>query len=278
MIETVMTSVNDLMPHPANPRRGNISAIRESIRNHGWHGVVVVQAQKHEGEDKFRILVGRHRWEAAVAEGYSEVPVQFRLVDDFEALRLLLADNRASDLATYDDDTMLTNLREISENGGLNGTLFGSEDLELLKGRISPDIVSDAPAFQGDYADAGAEMEQRKQAADRIAEAMKDVVLVMKPADYAQFQEDVKALQKRWKVNGAIIVTIMAVRKCAEQATDLEEYEKRFAKMSEMVNDILWAVPPGRRLEFQEMFALIPNQDEAVAQHPAAPEVVSEPS
>ena len=44
-VETV--PVGDLIEHPANPRRGNVDAIVASIRQDGWHGVVVRLVAKY---------------------------------------------------------------------------------------------------------------------------------------------------------------------------------------------------------------------------------------
>ena len=41
--EYEIVSVNDISPHPNNARKGNINAIRESIKSNGFYGVCVVQ-------------------------------------------------------------------------------------------------------------------------------------------------------------------------------------------------------------------------------------------
>jgi hypothetical protein len=242
--------VEQLVPHPGNPRKGNIAAVRESIREHGWHGILVAQKARDQ-EPPWRILVGKHRWEAAKAEGYASLPVQFKDVDDLEALRIVLADNRASDLAGYDNDALLQNLKDI----GYVGTLFTLDDVETLQAGAGAGV--EAPAFAGDYADAGEEMEARKAAAERIGQEMKDVVLVMKPADYAQYQADLKVLQKRWDMNGAIATTIAAVHRAALEEGDLGDLKTRVEKMREWGNRLIWAVSHDDKVEFGELFGVV---------------------
>lgn len=104
-----LVEAHRLSPHPRNPRRGNVPLIRSLIRKHGFYGVIV--AQKSTGY----ILVGRHRYQAAVEEGMDRVPVEWRDVDDAKALEMVLSDNRASDVAGYDEDELLALLKDADD-------------------------------------------------------------------------------------------------------------------------------------------------------------------
>jgi hypothetical protein len=120
-IETVPVSM--LSTHPENPRIGDMRAIGESVAAHGFYGVLV--AQRSTG----RVLAGNHRLVAARAAGITELPVAWLDVDDDEARRILLADNRATDLATYDDDALADLLASLeSTEVGLEGTLYVDDD------------------------------------------------------------------------------------------------------------------------------------------------------
>ena len=104
-----------VQPHPDNPRRGDEGHIADLIAQNGWHGVVVVQAMTG------RIVAGNHRYRAALQVYEKEgavpglhvegsdlmIPAHVLDLDDDEALRILLGDNRASDLATYDEPMLL---------------------------------------------------------------------------------------------------------------------------------------------------------------------------
>ncbi|MGZ6067055.1 MAG: DNA methyltransferase [Polyangiales bacterium] len=119
-------AVDAVRPHPKNPRRGDLDAIVESIRKNGFYGACVVQRSTGH------ILAGNHRFLAAKKAGLTEVPVLFVDVDDRAAEKILLADNRTSDLATYDDEALAALLKEIATAGELEGTGFAQADVDAL--------------------------------------------------------------------------------------------------------------------------------------------------
>jgi len=121
------TPIGELKAHPDNPRQGDISAIAGSIQKNGWYGTIV--AQRSTGY----VLAGNHRLMAAKSIGMETVPVYWVDVDDEQANRILLADNRASDLATYDDSALADILANLVDTDlGLTGTGFDDADLEAL--------------------------------------------------------------------------------------------------------------------------------------------------
>ena len=128
---TELVDVSTLKTHPRNPRRGNLDTIRESIRVNGFYGVLVAQRSTR------RILAGNHRFLAARDEGHTSLPVVWVDVGDAEALRILAADNRTSDLGGYDDPLLASLLAGLSETAeGLLGTGYTSEDLSALLGDL----------------------------------------------------------------------------------------------------------------------------------------------
>lgn len=121
-----MVPVDSLKPHPRNARRGNIDVIAESIQVNGFFGVIIAQRSSN------RILVGNHRWRAAQKAGMSEVPVMFADVDDERALKILLADNRTSDMAGYDGDALSSLLKDVLSQEDLTGTGWTAADLDKM--------------------------------------------------------------------------------------------------------------------------------------------------
>lgn len=123
--ETV--TIDAVRPHPKNVRQGDIGAISESLTAHGQYRAIV--AQRSTGH----ILAGNHTWKAAKALGWKQITVHWLDIDDDRALRILLADNRANDLATYDDAALAEVLRHLSETSdGLAGTLFDGDAIDTL--------------------------------------------------------------------------------------------------------------------------------------------------
>lgn len=137
-----MVETDRLSPHPRNPRRGDVPLIRSLIRKHGFYGVIV--AQRSTG----RILVGRHRYQAAVEEGMEHVPVEWRDVDDAKALEMVLSDNRASDVASYDDEELKALLKEADD---LIATGWDEKAVaELLGPQAKPQAPREVPSLPSD--------------------------------------------------------------------------------------------------------------------------------
>src|SRR5690606_1183211 len=147
-----LVSLDKLRPHPKNPRQGDVGAIHESIEHNGFYGVVV--AQRSTGY----ILAGNHRYMAAEHAGATAIPVAWVDVDDDAALRILLADNRTNDLASYDDHALAELLQGLmTETGTLDGTGYDGDVLdellaELGIGQDAPDASED-PGAQIDRAE-----------------------------------------------------------------------------------------------------------------------------
>ena len=126
-IETETIDIDSVHPHPRNVRQGDIGAISESLKAHGQFRAITYQ--KSTG----RILAGNHTWKAAKALGWKTIIASAKVCDDEQALRILLADNRSSDLATYDDKELMQLLQDIAATGTeLEGTLYDGDDLDDL--------------------------------------------------------------------------------------------------------------------------------------------------
>lgn len=118
--------VADLRPYPGNARQGDVGMISESLRAHGQYRPIVVNRPTGQ------ILVGNHTYRAAVALGWEEIAVTYVEVDEAEARRIVLVDNRTSDLATYDDERLADLLASVTD---YTGTGYTPDDLdELLLG------------------------------------------------------------------------------------------------------------------------------------------------
>jgi ParB-like chromosome segregation protein Spo0J len=137
---TELVALNKLKPHPKNPRQGDVGAIHVSIEANGFWGSVI--AQKSTGH----ILAGNHRFLAAKHANADEIPVTWVDVTDEEALRILLADNRTNDLASYNDEALAELLDGLlQETGTLDGTGYDGDDLDELIRNIGDRILKEAP-------------------------------------------------------------------------------------------------------------------------------------
>lgn len=125
--------IGKVKPHPRNPRQGDVGAIYQSIEANGFYGAIV--AQRSTGY----ILAGNHRYKAAVEAGAKSVPVIWVDVDDETAVRVLLADNRTNDVASYDNAVLAEILTELANGPGLEGTGYDGDDLDQIIGDLAGD-------------------------------------------------------------------------------------------------------------------------------------------
>jgi len=122
-VETV--AVNEIKVHPLNPREGDIGSIIESLTHMGQYRPIVVNKRTTY------IVSGNHTYQAAVQLGWEKIAVHWIDVDDIEEIKILIVDNRTSDLATYDQQE----LNKLLTSTGLKGTGFSSEEVaEILAG------------------------------------------------------------------------------------------------------------------------------------------------
>ncbi|MFJ4966097.1 DNA methyltransferase [Streptomyces sp. NPDC088729] len=117
-----------------NARRGDVDAIRASIRRHGQYRSLVVRAT---GEDRYMILAGNHTHDALKAEGHATARCEIIECDDDQARRINLADNKLAELGTYDTDALAELLTYL--DGDLEGTGYSDADVSELLGTDTED-------------------------------------------------------------------------------------------------------------------------------------------
>src|SRR5688500_5722990 len=123
-IECLAVPIADLRPHPDNPRRGDVEAIKNSLERNSQYRPIVVNRPTMD------VLAGNHTLRAAEELGWVQIAATFVEVDDEQARRILLVDNRSNDLAGYDTQELVKLLSELE---GLEGTGYDEDALgELL--------------------------------------------------------------------------------------------------------------------------------------------------
>jgi ParB-like chromosome segregation protein Spo0J len=121
--------IADLHPHPENARRGDVPRIMQSLDANGQFSPILINRGTRTGRPN-EILAGHHLVKAATELGWQTVAVVAVDVDDESGKRMMLADNRTSDLATYDDRLLVEVLASLES---LHGTGFDEGDLEALE-------------------------------------------------------------------------------------------------------------------------------------------------
>ncbi|MEU9014259.1 DNA methyltransferase [Streptomyces sp. NPDC048479] len=126
-LRTADIPLDELTPFGGNAKRGDVDAIRSSLRKNGQYRSLVVR----EIPDGPRIvLAGNHTMLGLNAEGHHTARCELILCDDATARRINLVDNRAAELGTYDNDALAELLSYL--DGDYEGTGYSEEDVEAL--------------------------------------------------------------------------------------------------------------------------------------------------
>ncbi|TXH08019.1 MAG: DNA modification methylase [Spirochaetes bacterium] len=134
---------SDLSTYHRNPRRGDVSVIAASLQAHGQYKPVVVNKGTYTGRPN-EVLAGNHTLMAIrdLAEKHpddkrwQEVLVHWIDVDDDRAARIVLVDNRASELGSFDPEVLFELVSGFSDE--LDGLGYTTADLADLERSIAP--------------------------------------------------------------------------------------------------------------------------------------------
>ena len=110
-----VVAIELLDPNPNQPRQvmGDLSELVASIAEKGIIEPIIVRRR----QDRFQIIAGERRYQAAVQAGLSEVPVIIRDIDDDEVTEIALIENlQRKDLTPFEEAEALA---QLSERGGL---------------------------------------------------------------------------------------------------------------------------------------------------------------
>lgn len=129
--------LTELNLHHKNPRRGDVDAIMGSMVANGVYNPLTVNRGTYTGRPN-EVLAGNHRLKAMrrLAEEHPDDPrwqtvdVWVVDVDEERATKILLSDNRTSDLGSYDEEELLGLLDTVDYD--LDGTGYDYDDLEGL--------------------------------------------------------------------------------------------------------------------------------------------------
>jgi ParB family transcriptional regulator, chromosome partitioning protein len=106
-----LVPIDQIDPNPNQPRQvmGDLSELMASIAEKGILEPLVV---RQRGE-RFQIVAGERRYQAAIQVGLRELPVVIRDVDDAEMLELALIENlQRKDLTPFEESEALQSLAE----------------------------------------------------------------------------------------------------------------------------------------------------------------------
>nr|BFD90993.1 hypothetical protein KitaXyl93_23530 [Kitasatospora sp. Xyl93] len=140
--------ISNLTRYYRNPRRGDVAAVAESLRVHGQFKPIVVNRGTLTGRLN-EILAGNHTWDAAQERGWDQIAVSWVDVDDDDAAKIVIVDNRTSDLAGYDTELLADILSGLPD---LDGTGYDQDAVDdLLDGiELPSQLAAETTDREGD--------------------------------------------------------------------------------------------------------------------------------
>lgn len=144
-LDKLIVPIEGLVPYERNPRRGDVDRIAESLTRNGQYRPIVVRAKT------FEVLAGNHTLAAAKQLGWTEIAVTFVDVDDDQAARIVLADNRTAEVGVFDAPALADLLSSLPD---LEGTGYTDVELsDLVSGDRDPSTLDDLADEYGEPAD-----------------------------------------------------------------------------------------------------------------------------
>jgi ParB-like chromosome segregation protein Spo0J len=137
-LQTSTAPIDLLKPYPGNPRHGDLGRLMNSLQTHGQFRPIVANRRT------MHILAGNNLTKAAAALGWTDIAVAWVDVDAEAERRIVIVDNRASDLAEYDPQALAAALTRVNPGSLETATGFTLEDLQDVidgrgkTGRITP--------------------------------------------------------------------------------------------------------------------------------------------
>jgi DNA modification methylase len=131
-IEVVYRPIEQLRPDPRNARRHSRKQIRQiadSIRSFGFNVPILVDTE-------LKVIAGHGRLLACTLLGRKELPtINLEHLSEAQARAFMIADNRLTEIASWDDRLLGEQLRELAElnlDFSLEATGFDMAEIDLL--------------------------------------------------------------------------------------------------------------------------------------------------
>lgn len=128
--------------HPKNARKGVVPEIKKSLLRYGQYRPLVVSKKTNY------VLAGNHTLKAALELNLDEVAYVVVDVDEDTEARIMLADNRLSDLGDYDSVPLVDLLQGL--DGDYEGTGYDAGYLDKLLSDFT-DEADEGPEFEQEY-------------------------------------------------------------------------------------------------------------------------------
>ena len=176
--QVITVKTSEITPWPGNPRRGDVARIAASVKEHGQYRPILVQSSTNQ------IIAGNQTYEAITKKLKRKTcKVLFLDVDDEEAVKILMVDNRLGELGYNDGEDLYALLQSLEDP--TSGTGYTTEEVwsifqgveesddDVLRALEKPRVVVAPPNLTGDPEDAEDEDDGLSDAIDRAQKRAK---------------------------------------------------------------------------------------------------------
>lgn len=220
----LMRPIAEVRPHPENVRRGDVPRIADSLKRYG-------QLKPIAALPDGRIVAGNHTFYAATELGWTELAVVTVDLTEDDARRYMLADNRATDMAGYDDEALARLLTSMMEAGQLEGTGYTPDEVDDLIAGIGAVPTTPEEEFTGDYAENEQATSQRWPNPDDHV-PMFQAVLLFTREDAERYNALCGTLKKAWGLSDNSR-TVLAALESQPPSHGIEALEQALERLVE---------------------------------------------
>jgi hypothetical protein len=203
----LLRPIGEFTPHPRNMRKHKLDLIAASLQAYGQQSPIVVQ--KSTGY----ICKGNGTYKTLVALGADRVAASVVDIDDETAWKYLLADNRTTDLSSYDADLLVQELEKLVDSGDFQGTLWTPDEAEDAIAEAGAVKVTAPFEFKGGYSETPESIAARAEKGKQSGTKLREVPVSMTAEEHTVFMAELKVLAKHFGTSGTIATIIEAVHR-----------------------------------------------------------------
>lgn len=154
-----LLKITEVKPYWRNPRKNDkaVEALKQSIEAYGFNVPIVVDKEKV-------IIAGHTRYLAMLQMGASEIPCNVIDISKQKAKAYRIADNKTAELANWDIDKLIQEMKELNEDIMAEMQFFFEEDLKgLVETKTSEIKAVTEEALRQSDADQATQFKKREE-------------------------------------------------------------------------------------------------------------------
>tara|TARA_Y100001963_G_scaffold20399_1_gene26047 strand:- start:95 stop:733 length:639 start_codon:yes stop_codon:yes gene_type:complete len=205
----IWINIQELQPWDKNPRNNAnaIPKIADSIKRFGFANPIIARKEDNT------IIAGHTRYEAAKSLGLEKVPVRFMDLDPADAKLLALADNKLSEISSWDFGKIKDVFEELGDVSiDLHTIGFNEKELESI---LFADYDFNFEEGETDFQGTSDEFEENSEEQN----ALKIVQIYFEEEDYEEFQEQLNFLSKKLETDNNTDTIIKSVAELVKTYT-----------------------------------------------------------